>query len=189
VHGGHYADHTDARAVDAARVVARAARGPVALDAIAATCRTDALAAAIARIAPLASAPPATVVRALGWTRGPGAYCVETVPAALWACAGAATPAGAIEAAIRLGGDTDTVAAIAGAIAGARAPHLLDARALDRLGRTRAWLEQLAVAVAEGAPPPRRRHPLVAVPANLAVGVVFVGYALRRVTASTNHRP
>lgn len=176
--------HTDPRAVDAARIVARAARGQVSLDALAAACRTDALAAAIARIAPLTGAPPAVVVRALGWPRGPGAYCIETVPAALWASAGAATPAAAIEAAIRLGGDTDTIAAIAGAITGARMPHLLDTDALDRLGRTRAWLERLAVAVADSTPPPRRRHPLAAVPANLAVGVVFVGYALRLLTSS-----
>ncbi|HEX3762304.1 MAG TPA: ADP-ribosylglycohydrolase family protein [Kofleriaceae bacterium] len=178
--------HTDARAVDAARVVARAARGPVALDALAAGCRTGALAAAITRIAPHVGEPPAAVVRALGWTRGPGAYCVETVPAALWACASAATPAGAIEAAIRLGGDTDTIAAIAGAIAGARTPHLLDAQAVDRLGRTRAWLERLAVAVAERTPPPRRRHPLAVVPANVAVGVLFIGYAVRHLALSAS---
>lgn len=95
-------------------------------------------------------------------------------------------PAAAIEAAIRLGGDTDTIAAIAGAITGARMPHLLDTDALDRLGRTRVWLERLAVAVADGTTPPRRHHPLVAVPANLAVGVVFVGYALRLLVGSAS---
>jgi ADP-ribosyl-[dinitrogen reductase] hydrolase len=172
--------HTDPRAEDAARVVALAARSTTSLGALASACRTAELARAIARADQLVGAPPGDVITALGSRGGIGAYCIETVPAALWAVASTSTPRAAIEAAIRLGGDTDTTAAIAGAIAGARRPHDLPGPWLDRLGTWREHLEQLADATAEGRTPPRRHHPLVVVPRNLAVGFVFLGHALRR---------
>ncbi|MCE9579214.1 MAG: ADP-ribosylglycohydrolase family protein, partial [Deltaproteobacteria bacterium] len=169
--------HTDPRALDAARIVALAAHAPMSLVQLASACRTDELGAAIAAMAPLVGAPPHVVART--WSRGPGAFCIETVPAALWA-AQRATPAAAIHAAIRLGGDTDTVAAIAGAIAGAHAPDALPVDGVARLGATGRYLARLAAALADGFPAPRRHHPLVAVPRNLAVGIVFVGHAARR---------
>jgi hypothetical protein len=75
---------------------------------------------------------------------------------------------------VRLGGDADTTAAIAGAIAGAHAPHLVPHDVPWRL-----YLERLALALAEGRPPPRHHHPLLSIPRNLVVGVVFLGLAIR----------
>lgn len=49
---------------------------------------------------------------------GTGAHMLKTVPAAFFAFASTRDYKGAIEAAIRAGGDTDTTAAIAGALAG-----------------------------------------------------------------------
>jgi ADP-ribosylglycohydrolase len=167
--------HTDVRAEDAARVVALAARSPWTLDELADEARTPELRGALAAVAAMGDAPAVEVARALGWERGVSAYCIETVPAAIW-CSRRA-PLDAIDAAVRLGGDTDTTAAIAGAIAGARAPHLVPTDV-----PWRRYLEALARAVADGAPPPRPYHPLLAVPRNLAVGAVFVGMLLRRLT-------
>jgi ADP-ribosyl-[dinitrogen reductase] hydrolase len=49
----------------------------------------------------------------------PGAYCVATLIAALWAVLGASGAEDAIVRAANLGGDADTVAAVAGGLAGA----------------------------------------------------------------------
>jgi len=49
----------------------------------------------------------------------PSGYCVDTLVAALWAVLGARTAEDAIVRAANLGGDADTVAAVAGGLAGA----------------------------------------------------------------------
>jgi ADP-ribosylglycohydrolase len=177
VRGATRLTHTDPRAEDAARIVALAARTPSSLGELAGEARTAELRAELAQVAAMRDAPAAEVARALGWTRGVGAYCVETVPAAVWCCHGR-TPVDAVDRAVRLGGDADTTAAIAGAIAGAHAPHLVPLDIPWHL-----YLERLALAVAEGRPPPRHHHPLLSIPRNLAVGVVFVGLALRSAVA------
>ena len=48
-----------------------------------------------------------------------GRLAIESVPHALWAVGGADSFESAVLRAVRLGGDTDTTAAMAGAIAGA----------------------------------------------------------------------
>lgn len=65
-------------------------------------------------------APPSSLACSLGQIHGVSGYINHTVPVALycWACA-PRDVGKAVELAVRLGGDTDTVAAIAGGLAGA----------------------------------------------------------------------
>ncbi len=121
--------HRDPRALAGAlalaRAAARAARGetpPAVLAALQRGCDDAELASALAQVQEhvLRGAPPSALAAALGQASGVSGYIHHTVPVAL-AC-WAASPrdvAGAVDAAVRLGGDTDTVAAIAGALAGA----------------------------------------------------------------------
>jgi len=121
--------------------------------------------------------PLDVVAREMSWERGVSAYCVDTVPAALLAARSTHDPVVAIDTAIQLGGDTDTVAAIAGAIAGAHAPDRLPTTGIP--AGWRAYLEELARAIAERRRPPRRLHPLVAVPRNVGVGLAMIGVILQ----------
>jgi len=52
--------------------------------------------------------------------RTPGGYCLDTLAAAIWAFADAPSAEDAIVRAVNLGGDADTVGAVAGGLAGAR---------------------------------------------------------------------
>src|SRR5262249_52870251 len=102
----------------------------------------------------------------LGLAKGVTGYSFHTVPVALHAwLSHPADFRGAVIAAIECGGDTDTVAAITGAIAGAGAgKEGIPPEWLDRLvewPRTVAWMEKLAVQLAgtaaerlEGQPAP-----------------------------------
>ncbi len=56
---------------------------------------------------------------AAGRALGTGVLAIESVPAALWAVAGATSFVDAVTRAVGLGGDTDSIGAMAGAIAGA----------------------------------------------------------------------
>jgi ADP-ribosyl-[dinitrogen reductase] hydrolase len=112
-------------------------------------------------------------------------YCIDTVAAALWTWAANRGDArAAIEAAVRLGGDTDSVAAITGGLAGADGGvGALPAGWLARLSDwplDRRHLEQLAAALS-GAPLPADRT-LLALPRNLAAAVIFGLHAMRRLT-------
>ena len=84
---------------------------------------------------------------ALGQVDGITGYIHHTVPVALycWLCAPRDVRA-VVEGAVRLGGDTDTVAAIAGALAGAAAESVPESwlRGLWERPRSARWMERLA---------------------------------------------
>jgi len=105
-------------AVVLAAAVAAAMRGDDVLASASATAATPAMQAALgaARRLLLQSPSPASVGRQLGnSSAGPG-----SVPAAIYAAAASESFSAAVSFAVRCGGDTDTIAAMAGAIAGAR---------------------------------------------------------------------
>lgn len=183
--------HRDPRAEDAARVVARAARAAAAappggapVAALAAGCRTEPLRRALDSVAAALEAGRHPEAR-LGWHRGVSGYCVDTVAAAVWAWAAhRRDPAAAIEAAVRLGGDTDSVAAITGGLAGAEGgagalpePWLAGLRDWPL---SRAHLGALAAAL-DGADLPAERT-LLALPRNVLAGLGFAAHVVRRLT-------
>jgi ADP-ribosylglycohydrolase len=157
--------HTDPRAMEGALVVARAAAVSPATPACDVLPRLlrgvtgeelrAALEAAAASLA--AGASPAEFADRMGWHAGVNGYVNRSVPAALYCWLREAGDfRAAVEAAVRLGGDTDTTAAITGGLAGAR----LGAAAIpaDWLAglcdwpRSRAWLERLAESTAGEVP-------------------------------------
>lgn len=86
-----------------------------------------------------------------------GGYCLDTLAGALWSCCTAQTAEEAIRRAASLGGDTDTVAAVAGGIAGAvwgydGLPRRWTERLLDRNALLASFLRWRGAA---GAPGPR----------------------------------
>jgi ADP-ribosylglycohydrolase len=174
--------HRDPRAEDAALAIARAARtgDPEALGAIARQCRTREVGDAIAAVA--AAARLGLDLSLHGWSRGVPGYCVDVVAAATWVWATSPTDGrAAVERAVRLGGDTDTVAAIAGALVGATAgPRALPAAwRRDALAwpLTIDYLDRLADAVVGGELP--RDRTLIALPRNLVVGLRMLVLAAR----------
>jgi ADP-ribosylglycohydrolase len=176
--------HTDARAEDAAVLVARmarqASRGEHDRDIVHAI-RDDAFRNAIAHAWSFEGDLEAFRGEA-GFERGVSGFVVHTLPAVIY-CARAASPAHALESAIRLGGDTDTVAAIVGALAGAR--HGASKLPRAWMDGVRDWplsmvtLRGLASALAHGEAPPRQRW-LAALPRNLAfISLLFAHLGLR----------
>lgn len=155
--------HTDPRAEDGARVVARMARSlaitskirPEDLEGIAdAHFQERVLTAFEARDAHLER-----FRSLLEYERGVSGFIVHTLPAVIWCTARHLDdPRAGIEAAIRLGGDTDTVAAIVGALLGARlGVHELDGLLLDGIRDqplSKRRLRSLAVSLADDGPPP-----------------------------------
>jgi hypothetical protein len=112
-----------------------------------ATVETDELRRRLAAVEDLLSEPPpepARVATRLG-TSSAGA---ESVPAAIYAACAAEDFASAVGFAVRCGGDTDTIGAMAGAIAGARhGAEAIPKRWLDPLEdgpRGRSHVERLA---------------------------------------------
>lgn len=98
--------------------------------------------------------PTAQFAAHIGCANGVSGYVYHTVPAALHAwLSHQGDYRGAVTAVIRLGGDTDTTAAIVGAIAGARAGKAgIPQEWLDNLWewpRTVRWMEQLAMRLAD----------------------------------------
>ncbi len=88
-------------------------------------------------------------------TRGVTGYIAHTVPVAIYAFLKHPDDyRTAVESVIRLGGDTDTVAAITGALVGARVGKAgIPKEGLDRWAdwpRSVAWMEKLALKLAEG---------------------------------------
>lgn len=170
--------HTDPRAEDAAVLVARMARqfsrGEHDPDVVR-SIRDDAFREQVGAAWSFSGDLEAFRVEA-GFERGVSGFVVHTLPAVVY-CARAPDPERALENAIRLGGDTDTVAAIVGALLGAR--H--GARRLPRAWVDGIWdwplsvraLEALASSLARAEPPPPQRW-LAAIPRNLAfIGLLF----------------
>ncbi|MEZ4427191.1 MAG: ADP-ribosylglycohydrolase family protein [Nannocystaceae bacterium] len=179
--------HTDPRAVEGARFVAcwahRLARGDAGSVAELVERFTDEVmrersAAALALAQ--AGATPAALRERLTCPKGPSGFIVETIPAVIYCLTRHADdPRAAVEAAARLGGDTDTIAAIVGGLAGAR--HGASAWPRAWLDRIVDWpwrpstLTALAVRLADGQRPPpfARRWPLA-----LARNAVFLALAV-----------
>ncbi len=123
-------------------------------------------------------------------TRGVTGYIAHTVPVAVYAFLRHPDDyRTAIESVIRLGGDTDTVAAITGALVGARVGKAgIPPEWLDRWAdwpRSVAWMEKLALKLAEGkwreAPQPAVSLAWWAIPArNLFFFLVVLAHLFRR---------
>lgn len=122
--------------------------------------------------------------------RGVTGYIAHTVPVAVYAFLRHPDDyRTAIESVIRLGGDTDTVAAITGALVGARVGKAgIPTEWLDRWAdwpRSVAWIERLALKLAEGkwreAPQPAVPLAWWAIPfRNLFFFLVVLAHILRR---------
>lgn len=169
--------HSDPRALAGALAVARAAaaacrsQGSPAevLAEVRARCDDGELAAALTKCGELLArgAPAESLACSLGQVDGVSGYIHHTVPVALycWACAPRDVGA-AVELAVRLGGDTDTVAAIAGGLAGAAGgPQAVPQAWLAGLWeapRSVQWIEALGERLARtfAERPPRREGPL-----------------------------
>lgn len=122
--------------------------------------------------------------------RGVTGYIAHTVPVAIYAFLKHPDDyRTAVESVVRLGGDTDTVAAITGALVGARVGKAgIPKEWLDRWAdwpRSVAWMEKLALKLAEGK---WRESPQPAVPLawwaiplrNLFFFLVVLGHVFRR---------
>ncbi|TWT35995.1 ADP-ribosyl-[dinitrogen reductase] glycohydrolase [Posidoniimonas corsicana] len=133
---------------------------------------------------------PAEFAESQGWTNGIGGYVNQTVPAALYCWASSPNEyRQSVTQAVLLGGDTDSVAAITGAIAGA---NLGDAAipsewvaGLTEWPRDVDWIERAAKALAENLagqrytnPPPM--HWLATLPRNAVFAAIVLGMGFRR---------
>jgi ADP-ribosyl-[dinitrogen reductase] hydrolase len=194
--------HTDPKAEHAALAVAIAAdlsRRGVAVPAVYLAAVRDALAGEHSEFLNVLEAAVASVesgestaelVIRMGWKNGPSGYCLQSVPAALHAwMRNAGDYRATVVAAIECGGDADTVAAIAGAIAGARAgvagiPLEWIAGIAD-WPRTVKWLRKLASALADAmgsraaAPAPRLPYPALLL-RNVVFTAIVIAHGLRR---------
>lgn len=195
--------HSDPRAEQGALAVALAARRAASGNSLAAQDVAAELSAALgaegAELALLIRDAAASVARgedtaafaaAIGCADGVSGYMLHTVPVALhaWLSFPEDLPA-ALQAAIRCGGDTDSVAAIVGALVGARVgpegipPLLLDGLVewprtvawMTRLGEKLAWLQSPNAFVV----PPGLNPPGLLL-RNAAFLVVVLAHGLRR---------
>jgi ADP-ribosyl-[dinitrogen reductase] hydrolase len=127
---------------------------------------------------------PEEFAAAQGWTRGPSGYVLQSVPAALFCALRYLSDfKSAVSGAICMGGDTDTVAAMAGGIVGARGgaatlPRDLMA-GLWEWPRTPHFLHQLAAAAVKGNAPPRAPLPLIW-PRNMLFLATVLAHGFRR---------
>lgn len=169
--------HTDARAVEAALVVAETAAAG--LEAARSVVADPVLGAALDRAAELARRGTSTAEAAA--ELGTSGYAVHTVAFAAYCLR--RHGADALTEAVHAGGDTDTIGAIVGGWLGAHggasalpAP-LVEALPEGPFGRTH--LRSLARALAGGQPPPAYAWPW-ALLRNLALYPVVLGHGLRR---------
>ena len=120
-----------------------------------------------------------------GWSRGISGYINQTVPTALYCWAQAKDFRQSVTSAIRLGGDTDTVAAIAGAVSGANlGVEQLPQSWIESLAewpRDVGWLKQLAEHLDQqkNSRPPAM-HWLATVPRNCVFATIVLGIGFRR---------
>lgn len=127
-----------------------------------------------------------------GWSRGVSGYVNQTVPAALYCWARWPNDfRQCVESAVLLGGDSDSVAAIAGAISGANlGAEAIPSAWLNQLAewpRTVTWMRQMATTLEdslENTSPERSTPPsmhwLATVPRNLLFASVVVALGFRR---------
>lgn len=183
--------HTDDRAVEGALAIAVAAaegsRGSAdPIETIRAQIRNAELLEAIGRVTEhlRKGSSPAQFAQAMGWRHGVSGYICHTAPAALFCWLRYRESfRDAVEAAVSLGGDTDTVGAITGALAGAT----LGAQAIPQtwMSGLRDWpwsvtrMHKLAQALAECGPPVHYAWPLVPV-RNAAFAAIVIVHGLRR---------
>jgi ADP-ribosyl-[dinitrogen reductase] hydrolase len=193
--------HTDPKAEEGARLVARAARLRITIakqepiDFLRAAASSvvggelqDSLGAAAQALEAGKSCEEFADSR--GWTRGVSGYVNQTVPAALYCWAYSPSDfQQSVEHAVLLGGDTDSVAAITGAISGANLGYrAIPSAWVERLAewpRTVKWIEELSRALADAvergvctkAPP---MHWLATIPRNLVFAIVVIGLGIRR---------
>lgn len=159
--------HTDPRAAAGAWAVARAAQllaggaAPAGVAGrLARECPEPELRALLLRVAEgvRRGEDGTALAAALGLEAEVTGFVLHTVPVAVFLATTAPDFAAALEAAVRLGGDTDTVGAIVGALAGVRfGPDAIPGDWLDGLWDwpvDRARLEATAEALAAGAPTP-----------------------------------
>jgi ADP-ribosyl-[dinitrogen reductase] hydrolase len=178
--------HRDPRAEQAALAVARLARADQAPADVIAAIGDPALRARThqAMVAAHEGAELAALRVVLGFERGVTGFVNDTLPAVVFCrLRWPDDPRAAIEAAIRLGGDTDTVAALVGALMGARlGPAALPQEWIDGI---RDWpvgvatLQRLAGALVGLEQPPPLRF-LAGLARNLALLGVVLGHALAR---------
>lgn len=118
-----------------------------------------------------------------GYERGVSGFVVHTVPAAVYCALRHPEPRDAITTAVRLGGDTDTTAAIAGALVGARVGATgLPGEWIDGIADwplSTEHLRNLAATLTEGGAIPRQRW-LAALPRNLGLVAVIAGHVMLR---------
>lgn len=183
--------HTDERAVEGALAIAIAAAeasraGTDPVGAVTAQIRNAELLDAIGRCAEhlQSGSSPADFAQAMGWKHGVSGYICHTVPAALFCwLRNRESFRDAVESAIALGGDADTVGAITGALAGATLGA--DAIPPTWLHELRDWpwsvtrMRSLARRLAEGGRPVAYAWPLVPV-RNLAFAAIVMAHGLRR---------
>lgn len=128
---------------------------------------------------------PQEYSQVMGWSKGVSGYVNETVPAAIYCWASSPTNfRECIEDAVRLGGDTDTVAAIAGAICGANLTNAsLPQEWLSRLTewpRNMTWMEQLSDSLASGNGNPPGMHWPTTFLRNIVFTTAVLSLGLRR---------
>lgn len=178
--------HTDPRAFDGALFVARIARQEAlgSIDAaIIEDIRDETFRAQVAQ-AWMSTGDLETFRTEAGFERGVSGFVVHTVPAVVHCVRRNEDAQGAIEAAVRLGGDTDTTGAIVGAVVGARVGA--EALPLEWVEGLLDWpltvpeLRRVGRALANGAAPPRQRW-LAAIPRNVAFTLLLFGHVALRV--------
>lgn len=193
--------HTDPKAEEGALVVARAARLTVTgsnldpiefLKEMIKEIEGDELRGTlVAAVEGLASRmSPSEFAESQGWSSGVSGYVNQTVPAALYCWAYSPHDIRqCIEHVVLLGGDTDSVAAIAGAICGANlGSDKLPQDWLDCLTewpRTKSWMQKLAESLCETTEGSKQRQPpamhwLATLPRNLVFAAIVLGIGFRR---------
>ena len=133
---------------------------------------------------------PSEFAEAQGWSKGVSGYVNETVPAALYCWAASLDDfRQSVTNAVLLGGDTDSVAAITGAISGANLGHsAIPGEWISRLAewpRNVAWMHKTAEILAENLTGERFTHPppmhwLATIPRNAVFATIVLGMGFRR---------
>lgn len=130
---------------------------------------------------------PSEVADAMGWSNGVSGYINQSVPAALFCWASSPDDfRQCVESAALLGGDSDSVAAITGAICGANlGNNKMPADWLDQMAewpRTVEWMKQLAKSLCdehkENNPP--GMYWMATIPRNVLFATCVIGLGFRR---------